>query len=327
MLSILRAHRALALVLITSVLAVACGGDTPGSPSNSAQGVVLRGAVSGMDALSRSGGASSLSATAAVVTVSVLENPAITTTVGADGSFTLRGLPEGGFTLVFTSSGSEIGRLTFTEVRPNQEITITVRVASTGVALVDQSRNGIGHGDLEIEGLVTSVLALNPAGESRFLINGKTVVARPGDTAIREGNRGRSVNDVTVGRQVHVKGVWLTPEGTTQPVLAHEIKLQGDATTPTPETPNNNLKCAAGGKAEVEGLITAKGGASITVTQQGKGDYLCDVAAGTPIRKGNTSYTFAQLQTGWRVHVKGTNVGLSGAACQVQASEVKVQGN
>ena len=89
----------------------------------------------------------------------------------------------------------------------------------------------------------------------------------------------------------------------------------------------HRLDSAAGGKAEVEGLITAKGGASITVTQQGKGDYLCDVAAGTPIRKGNTSYTFAQLQTGWRVHVKGTQIGLSGTACQVQASEVKVQNN
>jgi hypothetical protein len=323
MLSFFRAPRALSLVLVTSVLAVACGGDTPGSPSNAAQGVVLRGSVSGMDAFSR-GEASSSSATAAAVTVTVLENPAITTTVSADGSFTLRGLPEGGFTLVFTSGGAEIGRLAFSEVKPNQEITITVRVAPTGVALVDQSRNGIGHGDLEIEGLVTQVIALDPAADSRFLIDGKTVVARPGQTTIREGNRGRSVNDVTVGRRVHVKGVWLTPEGTTQPVLAHEIKLQGDATEPV-ETPG--LKCAAGGKAEVEGLITAKNGASVTVTQQGKGDYLCNVAAGTPIRKGNTSYTFAQLQTGWRVHVKGTNIGLSGAACQVEASEVKVQNN
>jgi hypothetical protein len=322
--SFLRSHRALALALVATVLAVACGGSTPGSPSSSTpQGVVLRGAVSGMEGLSR-GGASSLSALAATVTVTVAENPAITTTVGADGSFTLRGLPEGGFTLIFTSNGGEIGRLTFTEVKPNQEITITVRVASTGVALVDESRNGIGHGDIEIEGLVTTVLLLNPTGESRFLINGKTVVARPGDTAVREGNRGRSVNDVTVGRQVHVKGVWLTPEGTTQPVLAHEIKLQGDETET--EEPSA-IKCAAGGKAEVEGLITSKGGASITVTQQGKGDYLCDVAAGTPIRKGNTSYTFAQLQTGWRVHVKGTQMGLSGTACHVQASEVKVQNN
>jgi hypothetical protein len=60
------------------------------------------------------------------------------------------------------------------------------------------------------------------------LIDGYTVIARPGVTAIREGNRARSVADVTAGRQVHVKGEWL-PMGTgsSQPVLAHEIKLQG----------------------------------------------------------------------------------------------------
>jgi hypothetical protein len=325
MTSFIRAHRALAFLLIAAVvgLAAACGSSTPGSPSEGAQGVVLRGSLSGLEALS-SGRVHSLSTTAAVLTVTVAEKPSITTTVGPDGTFTLRGLPEGDFTLVFTSSGTEIGRLHFSEVKPNQEITITVQVAASGIALVEESRNGIGHGDIEIEGLVSQVIALDPNADSRFLINGKTVVARPGQTAIREGNRGRSVTDVTVGRQVHVKGVWMTAEGTTQPVLAQEIMLQGDATEPT-EQPK--ASCAAGGNAEVEGIINAKGGASITVTQQGKGDYLCDVASGTPIRKGNTSYTFAQLQTGWRVHVKGSTLGLSGAACHVQASEVKVQNN
>ena len=326
MTSLLRAHRALAFLLIAAATAVAvgCGGSNPGSPSESSQGVVLRGSVSGFAALS-SGRVQSLSTSAALITVTVAERPAITTTVGSDGTFTLRGLPEGDFTLVFTSGGSTIGTLHFSEVKPNQEITITVQVVSTGIALVEESRNGIGHGDIEIEGLVTQVIALDPNADSRFLVNGKTVVARPGQTAIREGNKGRSVTDVTVGRQVHVKGVWMTPEGSVQPVLAQEIKLQGDSTE-TPETPKAS-SCAVGGNAEVEGLITAKGAASITVTQEGKGDYLCDVAAGTPIRKGNTSYTFAQLQTGWRVHVKGSTLGPTGAACHVQASEVKVQNN
>ena len=50
-------------------------------------------------------------------------------------------------------------------------------------------------------------------------------------------------------------------------------------------------------------------------------------AGGGAIRKGNTSYTFDQLQTGWRVHVSGTGLGQSGNVCLVQASEVKVQQN
>jgi len=254
---------------------------------------------------------------ASVVTVTVKENPAITTTVGADGTFTLRGLPEGRFTLLFTSGSQPLGSVEFAEVLPNQEITVTVSVSTTSVTVLEEKRNGIGHGDLEIEGLVQEVLLLNLAGDSRFLIDGHTVVARPGQTAIREGNTARTVSDVTVGRRVHVKGTWLPAEGTTQPVLASEIKLQDDD--------GSALSCAAGAKAEVEGKITLKGAASITVSQQGKGLFECQVPDGTPIRKGNTTYTFTQLQVGWRVHVKGTAQGFVGGTCSVVASEVKVQ--
>jgi len=155
------------------------------------------------------------------------------------------------------------------------------------------------------------------------------VVARPGQTAIREGNTARTVNDVVVGRQVHVKGTFMDPVGGVTPVLASEIMLQEPEVAPSPEpTPSPESKCfAPGAKAEVEGKITAKGGGDITIAQQGKGDFQCFVGAGTPIRKGNTTYTFDQLQPGWRVHVSGTGLGESGDLCLVQASEVKVQQN
>jgi hypothetical protein len=53
------------------------------------------------------------------------------------------------------------------------------------------------------------------------------VIARPGVTAIREGNTRKTVNDVTVGKQVHVKGTTV-PQSTD--VLAYEIKLQNPTT-------------------------------------------------------------------------------------------------
>jgi hypothetical protein len=298
----------------------ACGGNPAGSDG---QGIVVRGTVQGAGTLR----AASVGATsAATVTVSVLENPSISTTVGGDGTFTLRGLPEGGFTLIFTS-GTEIGRLSFSEVKANQEITLTVQVSTSGVVLLEEQRNGIGHGDIEIEGNVTQVISL-AAAESRFLINGRTVVARPGETAVREGNRSRNIEDVTLDRHVHVKGVWLPMEGSVQPVLAHEIKLQGDdgeddVTTPGPGKTN----CAVGQKMEVEGPINAVAGSTITVNQQGKGLFACQVGSGTTIRKGNTTYKLSDLKAGWRVHVSGTGMGLSGDVCNVSASEVKVQQN
>jgi len=317
--SILNMARALgAVVLLTS-----CGGN-PAGPDGDA-GVVLRGTVQGAGTLRAASGGTA--AAAATVTVSVLENPAISTTVAGDGSFTLRGLPEGGFTLVFTDGGLELGRLSFSEVMPNQEITVTVQVSSSGVVLLDQRRNGIGHGDVEIEGLVEQVIALDPAGESRFLVNGRTVVARPGQTTVREGNRARNVEDVTEGRRVHVKGVWLALEGSVQPVLAHEIKLQGDLDEGDDGGDDGTgSRCVSGRKVQVEGLITAKSGSTITVNQQGKGPYACEVG-GARIRKGNTTYTVDQLELGWRVHVSGTGLGESNGMCQVAADEVKVQNN
>ena len=333
---VMRFHQAFLLVILAATVAIGCGGNPAGPDSG--QGIVVRGSVQGTGTLRA---ASSGAASAATVTVTVAENTALKTTVGGDGSFTLRGLPEGGFTLVFSNGAIELGRLSFSEVRPNQEITVSVQVSDSGVVLVEEQRNGIGHGDVEIEGTVSQIVALLAAGDSTFVINGRTVVARPGETAVREGNRSRNIEDITQGRRVHVKGVWMTPQGTTQtgttqPVLAHEIKLQGDEG----QDENNDddgdddgtqgpgkSACAAGAKVEVEGKISGTSGSTITVDQQGKGLFACAVSGGTRIRKGNTTYTLAQLQVGWRVHVSGSGLGESGGTCRVAANEIKVQQN
>ena len=227
---------AVALVSAGLLTLAACGSDNPAGPSGegvSLRGMVLdQGAASTVFSVSKAAvAAGGTQAAGDALTVTVQGNEAITATVGEDGSFTLRGLPEGNFTLVFKSAGGAVlGMLTFSQVKPNQEITITVQVIGGGLLLVEERRNGIGHGDLEIEGLVERVVSVSPNADSLFLIDGYTVVARPGQTAIREGNRSRTVDDVTEGRRVHVKGVWLAPggsSGSTQQVLAYEIKLQG----------------------------------------------------------------------------------------------------
>lgn len=82
---------------------------------------------------------------------------------------------------------------------------------------------------------------------------------------------------------------------------------------------------ASGAKAEIEGLVFAKAVDSITVSQQGKGDFLCFVTAATRIRKGNRSLTLDDLALGARVHVKGTGRGVVGDACEVDATEIKLQ--
>jgi len=323
--------RGLISILTAAAFVLAACGGNPASPSG--DGIVLRGTVVGASAA----GASALSvgaATATPVTVTVQENPAITTTVGADGTFTLRGLPQGGFTLVFSSGGGTLGTLSFTEVKPNQEITITIQVSGSTVTLLEDRRNGIGHGDVEIEGMVTAVLVLNAAGDSRFTIDGKTVVARPGETAIREGNTARTVSDVTVGHQVHVKGVWLPADASGQPVLAHEITLQDADDEDGPDVEKTCM--ISGGRVgdgiELEGSVVSGGFASFLMTVQGdrsSGNVQVDTDGATSFKcngsKGTAADCQASVKAGAKVHVSGTLTSCDLSSAAAQASKVMVQ--
>lgn len=323
----LKQARFVAVIAVLAFRLAACGGN-PAGPS--AEGVTLEGTVVG----STFGAASVSGTSAAVLTVVVAENTAMTTTIGADGRFTLRGLPEGSFHLIFLSDGTEIGRLTFSEVKPNQALTVTVSVTGTSVTLVEERRNGIGHGDLEIEGRVEQVpLSINPTGDNRFVIAGKTVIARPGQTAIREGNRGRSVTDVLVGRQVHVKGVWLdSATAVAQEVLAWEIKLQGGAEEPE-QSPGRACMINGGRVADgiqLEGRVASGGLPTFMMTVNGnRASGPVSIQAGSAAVRCNGPSTTpacpARVTGGARIHVSGTLTSCSTTDAIVVANEVKVQ--
>lgn len=328
----LKRYRFVAVIAVLAFRLVACSGN-PAGPS--AEGVTVEGTV-----VAGTFGASSAGRTAAaVLTVVVAENPAMTATIGADGRFTLRGLPEGAFTLIFLSDGIEIGRLDFSEVKPNQALTVTVSVSGTTVILVEERRNGIGHGDLEIEGRVDQILVVNTAGDSKFVIDGRTVIARPGQTAIREGNRARVVGEITLGRQVHVKGEWLAASvGTAvQEVLAREIKLQGAETAPVPPAPQpGGQTCMiSGGRAgsgiELEGRVASGGLPTFLMNVNGNrasGPVSVQATAGA-VRCNGPSTTptecLARLTGGARIHVRGTLTACSATVASVAADEVKIQ--
>jgi hypothetical protein len=213
------------------LLLAGCGGSGGSGASASVEksavvvGKVVAGAAAKVDAR--------LLAAGDPIEVYVLSDPDIKATVGADGTFTLRGLPAGSFTLVFTQGGVEVGRLVFQEVAANQQITISVQLVANEIVLVDEDRRGIGNAGVEIEGLVDNVITLNASGDSTFVIAGRTVVARPGVTAIREGNTRKTVSDVTAGKRVHVKG---TTQPNTTDVLAYEIMIRSTTDTSTGDT-------------------------------------------------------------------------------------------
>ncbi len=146
--------------------------------------------------------------------------------IDADGSFTLRGLPEY-FTLVFVkANGDPVGKpMEFDGVKPNQEIDIVVGMDDDGdVVLLEESRTGIDHegsSGIEINGTAENVVIDAPNMITGSLdVNEYHVLTRAGETSIRKGQESLTLEDIR-GKQVHVRGVF---EG--EDVFAFEIKLQ-----------------------------------------------------------------------------------------------------
>ncbi len=235
-------------VALLSFLVVGCGGSSPTSPSQDGVNLTGQFVSDGRSPLAfRAQSATDLEG----VTVEVLDregnDTGIRVAVGASGSFTLRGLPEGAFTLVFRDeNGNRIGRIRFREVLPNQQITILVDLADDGtVDLLSEKRNGIGHGDVELEGMASDVQPGDGhPNDGTLRVNGELVVSSGGETAIREGNRRIPLEDVD-GKRVHVKGEWRTVDGT-QVVFAREIKLQEEEDDDRTDVGNGNVpECIA----------------------------------------------------------------------------------
>jgi hypothetical protein len=82
------------------------------------------------------------------IRVYVEQDPTISTFVKSNGSFTLAGLPVGDITLIFEKDGSVIGRLTFQDIVPNQELRVVVTLDdSNQVELVEVIRDSVGLGE------------------------------------------------------------------------------------------------------------------------------------------------------------------------------------
>ena len=142
-------------------------------------------------------------------------------------SFTLRGLPAD-FFLVFVDAGGDVvgDRMPFAGVKPNQEIDIVVDVVGVDVVLVEESRTGIDHDELEFNGPAYHVTIGSNPMNGTLEVNEYVVESRAGQTSIRKGNRSYTLEYIEdhEGIQVKVRGV-STGE---QHVFAYEIKLQDE---------------------------------------------------------------------------------------------------
>ena len=242
----LQRYRFVAVVAVLAFRLVACGGN----PTGPSEGVTLEGTIVGSTFKT----ASVRSESSAVLTVAVAEDPAMTATIGGDRRFTLRGLPEGAFTLIFLSDGRQIGRLPFGDVAPNQSITVTVALTPTSVSLVSEHRNGGGQGGpqapqpgpsaspgqacminggrvgdgIELEGRVAS--GAYPA--FTMTVNGNRASGPVSVTGTTLRCNGPSTTPAVCqarlvpGARIHVRGTLTTCTTTAASVAADEVKIQ-----------------------------------------------------------------------------------------------------
>jgi hypothetical protein len=311
------------LAIVLSLFATLGCGSSPSAPTENAlqQGTRLTGRFA-----SGSGQGFALSAypqsTFDGMTVHVEEDPTIQTSVGPNGSFTLRGLPEGEFHLVFTQGGN-VSVHHFDSVLPNLEITIVLEImpGGAGVRVLSQKRTGIGHGDVEIEGIVDSI----DINEQKLFVNGYEVWTQPGETAFREGNRRRIFEDIREGNRVHVKG-----EGMNGHIMAHEVMLQNDGTDDGTDDPTNDDPstgtCPNGGKVGqkivLEGTVIDGANGDFMMSATGRTEGITVHFSGTPTCVGQAGKSdTCEVGLGDKVNVKGTLTDCS----LIDADEVKIQ--
>jgi len=151
------------IVVAAAVFASSCGSDSPSSPSGSGsvavQGVVLGDGVS----FAASSGANPSSAKAKKVTVMV-EGTTITAEVSANGTFELKGIASGTFTLIFLVDGVEIGRVVIS-AEEGSEVKIVVQVKDSVLVVVE----------IKVEGPESSTRPSPTPTSSACFLNGGTV--------------------------------------------------------------------------------------------------------------------------------------------------------
>ena len=154
-----------------------------------------------------------------------------------NGSFTVRGLPDS-FVIVFVivdadgnMVGAPYGSMPFEGVKPNQELDIAVELDGNEVILLEESRTGIDHDELEFNGSAYDVRPGSNPMNGTLVVNEYYVVSRAGQTSIRKGNLSLTLYDIKLveGVQIKVRGVRSGEiVNDKQEVFAQEIKLQDD---------------------------------------------------------------------------------------------------
>jgi hypothetical protein len=283
------------IAIVTTALVTACSGKatSPAAPSSPSAGPAVANAAAGTATIAGSvngGGVTAAFRPTSVgpITVSIAGS-SMTTNVDGSGRFTLRNVPSGDQTLVFSSNGVN-AQLVIAGVADHEQIQISVALSGSTAAL-DENERDEANNQAELEGRLT---AINAAART-FVVAGVTVTV-PTGTPVRHGDTAVALSALVVGERVHVHGTKTAANAMT----ASEVEVQNEHANPGPgDDPGNDGH--GGGEAELEGTLSGLSGTCPTVTFK--------VSSATVMTNASTKFedtTCATLSSAGRVEVKGT---------------------
>jgi hypothetical protein len=231
-----------AAVAAAAIVATACGSSSPTSAS--AAGVAVQGTVLPESASVNAADTRSPASQVRKVTVKVDGTP-MTVDVGASGTFQLKGIPSGSFTLVFLADGVEVGRVTLSagdgaqvkvvvQLKANQLVVVEIDGADPNqtptAAACDVNGGLVGRG-IELEGAVSSgafpSFQMSVNGRSGFPID---VSASSASVSCIGGAKTTSDAEckasIKPGAKVHVTGMLASCTISSAQVKATEVKVQ-----------------------------------------------------------------------------------------------------
>jgi hypothetical protein len=227
----------------------------------------------------------------------------MTVLLAADGQFAFAGVPEEA-ELVFQRASDGIDATMRLQSASGHVI---VNLAQTSAK--PGRRRAAGSKIYEFEGIITSASATEIVMDSSRQPG--VVIAVTPTTVIRHGDTPMTAADLVAGMRIHVKALKVGEGFSAVSIMVQNDGQDGDD----------------GGEApvvrEYEGTVVSASATSLTITSSKKTEETFVLDAATVIRKGNTPVVAADIQPGWRVHVKAS----TGADGTKTATLVIVQKN
>ena len=240
-----------------------------------------------------------------------LRGTGISTTLAADGRFAFAGAPEDG-ELAFERSADGVAALLRLE-RGSGPLVIEL-AQSSAAAKSSGKRRGVGRGGsgssvTQFEGVIRSASATQIVVFTSKQV--EQTIALDAATIISKGRTILTAADLTVDTRVHVKAKQVE-SGFVATLVAVQNGGAGEDDGDRPE-----------GR-EYEGTVVSAAAAQLVLRDARGVETTFVLDAATDIRKGNTVITAAEIQAGWRVHVKATT---SADGATKTATRVIVQNN